>query len=225
MYLGDLFFLLLIYLICSFSFHAYQNCRRKCIFEKVKWIVDRSPHKFVRYIINENLLYYIRENVAYTVKKIKVNKIKFTIPEEYRINYSNKQETSYVSEILEMYTKHEIECFFNETKESLSKKEKQLYKMRNETYFMYTFFCFLRDCTNIDSQTFGDKIYECKSSITPQHCYNLTEFGRVCYKLYLITFMSCVNSDNAKSLITESQLDYIMKCLEKNEVCFEKYRP
>ena len=198
MYYGDFLLFLLIYLIWHLSYRTYQNCRGKNIFKKVKWIAERSPYKSVGYFRNENLLHYIKECTSYSVKGININKIDFTIPEEYQINYSNNTELSYASEILEMFRKYVIESFFNETKESLSKKHKQLYKMTNETYFMYALYCYLRDCV--------------KNDINP-----LNGFERVCYKLYLIAFKSCENSDNAKCLIEQSEISYIINYLNKRK--------
>lgn len=216
MYWGDMCLFVVAYLIWHWSYQTYRNYRSKNIFKKVKWIAERSPYKSVGYWANGNLLHYIKECKSYSVKGIHINEVAYTIPKEYQIDYSNKQDVSFVSEILEKFRKHVIETFFDETKDSLSKKQKQLYKMRMETYFMYSLLCYLRACIKNDSQILGKEIYQHNDKEVNSTCnHYLTDFGRVCYKLYLISALSCENSDNAKSLVEQSETDYIMVHLNK----------
>ena len=231
MEIESLISLLLFFLFC-FSYRFYQYARCENIFKKTKWISEKSTSlQYDGCYSMENLTYYINTNddiyyAMYRIKGLKIEKSPLTIPEEYQIDFTYEQERLYVSEILEAYRRNITDTFLKENRSSLSQKNKTIYKLRDIDYFMFTLLCYLKNCVDYDSYIFKNKVYkERESEDGPYFSCQLTDFGRVCYKILLVTKMYCENNDFTKPLILQSESEDIMSYLKLNTVRFWSYRP
>ena len=173
------------------------------MFKKEKWIAIKS---------DDDLVSYINTN-GWELKN----------PAEYQLK---TQEMEYAKEIICLFKKTNMKNFFCEDRVSLSQKKKEIYKLRNIDYFMFSLLCYMEDYVGYDSYLFRDKIYEDRKYSDSSHfSCQLTNYGRVCYKIYLVASVYCENNDYTKPLIIQSQSNHIIKYLQKNKIEFWTYRP
>lgn len=221
-----LFFPVLFMFYELYEYHRFDN-----IFKKVTWIANKStqPPDYNDCYGDKNLAYYINTKnekyAIYRINRLTIEKFPLTIPDEYKIDFTSEQERLQVSEILESYRRNELDKFFKEDRISTTHKHKAIYKLKDHDYFMFSLFCYLQNCVDYDSYLFRDKIYEDRKYIDNSYfSCQLTSYGRMCYKIYLVASMYCENNDFMKALILQSPSEHIMEYLKTNRVKFWSYR-
>ena len=128
---------ILLFALLLFSYRYYQYVRCENIFEKIKWIANKSDDDLVSYINNN----------GWELKN----------PTEYQLK---TQEMEFAKEIICLFKKTNTKNFFCEDRTSLSQKQKEIYKLREFDYFMFCLICFLQ-------KNFDDYEYRCyKDSCT-----------------------------------------------------------
>jgi hypothetical protein len=205
--------------------HMQKLHKTKNILAKVQWIASKSTSKpeYDGCYGDNNLTFYIKNTTVYAKhrKGIKLYDIPYKIPEECLIDFSDEQEQLHVETILSSFKMYKIDNFFRIDERSLNNIDKFIYKMRDESYFMFSLICYIENCVKYDSYDFRDKVYEKREDVEPPYfkC-KLTPFGRVCYKLYLIASIYCENTYDTQPLINSPYTKNIIGDLKKNEAMF-----
>ena len=149
---------------------------------------------------------------------------KLAIPEDLRINYSNENEKANAEEILNIHKSKILIDYFSDDLTT----NKNIFKLNSLEYYFYSLFCFI--CSELEEyKNYQDKIYLDKeyTDKTNFKC-KLTDYGRVYYKLYLITCMFVEKNEKTRKLfeyINPELKSQIMEHLRTNEVTFWSYRP
>ena len=193
-----------------------ENKYRIDLYKKVGWIAEKENP--TRYYPSSVKLRY-----SDLISHIMEEQGNLDITEEFRIDYKDESEKRLTEEILELFRTEVVKSYFHDT---LS-KSKLVYKCTPLEYFMYRLYLFID--YNFENYEYKNKIYESREYTDKTH-YNckLTEYGRVCYKLYLITLLFIEKHEETRNLfehINPKLKNDIMGYLKNNEVSFWSYRP
>ena len=203
-------FVFVLFLIC-YKLNKYHKADN--IYNKTKWICEKHT-KIPKYegsgFGSENLLYYLAEQTR-----------KLKIPDVYKIDF--RTEIAYASVILELFRKSESQWLFRQDMNSLTTMDKKWYKISDFDFFMLSLFSFLERNSEYNKIHYHDKIYKYKKREGSYSYYNLTTFGQVYFKIFLITALYCETNVNTKSFISNPQSQYIKENLETKEVSFFHY--
>ena len=212
----------LIFVTFMFGLHLFDHLKKLSfnhnMYMKIGWIAEKE-HPFMSYshtdvsLRSNELFYYIMQE-----------QIKMDISEDFQINYLNENEKKELEKILNLYKDDVVKSYFH----GFLTKSKNIFKLTPLEYFMYSLFNYLNKQLDMNETTLKDKIYDYKNRVDSYSYYTLTEFGRVCYKVNLITRIFVENNHNTKKLfeyIDPKFKNHIIEYLEKNEVCFWSYRP
>ena len=142
---------------------------------------------------------------------------KLDIPDKFKINYSNESEMKNLKKLLSLYKENVIDKYFR----GFLSNSKKLCSLPSSMYFIVSLFDYLGKQLSTDKSTIKFEVYDYKNNDGSYSFYTLTEFGRVCYKLYLITAIYIKNNPSTDFVHVDTQLkDCITEYLEKNEVAF-----
>lgn len=203
----------LLYLcFCAYAYHKHKLDEKQSLHNKVAWIAERKKYgEFSSNLRDSELVEYIRfENTNQNV------------PQQYRIDFSNETEKEYLSKILDKHKEHTIEKYFcNRLKET-----EDICQLKSLEYYFFSLHCFVYDNTS----SYKDTESYCKKEYISdwQFKCQLSEYGRVYYKLELITRAYIENNEQVQKLfgyIDKERQNHIMETLDKNEVSFLSYRP
>lgn len=199
--------------ICIYYYHITKLNNSKNLYKKVAWIAEKEhPNKYSKLRLRDFKL----------TEYIEIEQNNQNIPDEFRIDFSNETEKEYLNTILNNHREHVIKSYFY----GWLNESKQIYNLDSLEYYFFSLQCFVYD--NLSNYK-DNGAYEKEEYISDwQFKCQLTEYGRIYYKLDLITYTYVVN--NKKTLkafkyIDTTRKNYIMEILEKNEACFFNYRP
>lgn len=193
----------LVFYVFMFCWKITDNYRlfthNENIFKKVGWISFKEPPGFYSKradLRDEDLIYYIM-----------VEQYNLDILNNYPLEITT-QEEHLVEDILEVYRKNVIRSYFLD----ILSNNKELTKLSSIEYFMFSLCTFLQTYTVTkcaeSKYVFNKKIYSVD--------YKLTDFGKVYYKVYLITRLFCEKNEKTKNFlggITSNQIiEYIKSC-------------
>ena len=184
-----------------------ENKYRLDLYEKVGWIAEKENHWYgcCNHLRMSDLSYYIMQEQN-----------DLNISEEFRIDYNNENEKKNIEDILEGLKNEVIKDYFYDK----LAKSKLVYKCTSLEYFMYRLYLFID--YNLENYEYikEEKIYKDRE-YTDKTRFNcqLTEYGRVYYKLYLITLLFIEKHEAARKLfkyINPKLKDNIMGYLKNN---------
>ena len=190
-----------------YNLHKYIKAEN--LYKKMKWICEKSTKKR-KCIDSDNLLYYLNDQT-----------FELKIPNNYQLLFGTT-EIAYASVILERFRKSKLDSLFRHDINSLTTWDKEWYKLSDLDYFMLSLFGYLEENAKCSSYYYSNKIYKwnmIKSNSTYDYYY-LTNFGRVYFKIYLITAIYCENNTNTKTFICNPQSRHIKSYLDTNEIAF-----
>lgn len=191
---------------CAYAYHKHKLDEKQSLHNKVAWIYDRRLNVGFNYT-------HLRDSELY--EYIEIHQRELNIPRQYRIDFSNETEKEYLSKILDKHKEHVIEYYFyNRLKET-----KEIHYLNSLEYYFFSLHCFVYG--NLSDYKDNDA-YEKKEYISDwQFKCQLTEYGRVYYKLELITRSYIESNDKVQKLfesIDKERKNRIMETLNKNEV-------
>lgn len=178
------------------------------LFKNVGWIAEKDclsvcysgrvrlrDHDLISYIFQE------QQNLA--------------IPEDLRIDCSNKSEKASIEKIL---TNHKNKTMTNYFSDFLV-GNKKICKLNSLEYYFYSLYCFIHK--ELNEYKYQDEIYMDKEYTDKTHfkC-KLTDYGRAYYKLYLITCMFVEKNEKTRKLfehINPKLKSQIMEYLRANK--------
>lgn len=206
------FILVLVLFMFFHKLHKFYKAEN--IYKKMKWICEKAT-KNRKCADCDNLLYYLN-NQTHELK----------IPYDYQLLFRTTEE-AYASVILERFKKSKLNSLFRQDMNSLTTMYKEWYKISDLDYFMLSLFGYLEVNAESSSYYYSDKIYKrnMHKGDSSYSYYNLTDFGRAYFKLFLITALYCENNANTKPFIRNPQAQHIKSYLDTNEICFWRYRP
>ena len=188
---------------CAYTYHKYKLDEKQNLHEKVAWISKRyyghlcPPH--------------LRDRELY--KYIEVEQRVQNIPPQYRIDFSNETEKECLKQILNKHKSHVVEYYFYDRL-----KTKDIYNLKSLEYYFFSLSCFVFDKL---SNFKDDDIYEKEVRISSHEFrYQLSEYGRVYYKLELIVQSYVENNNKVRKLfeyIDKKRKNIIMEILDTNE--------
>lgn len=192
---------------CAYFYHKLKLDERRNMHEKVAWISD------IYYFPNGMRPPHLRDWKLH--EYIEIEQRNQQIPLHYRIDFSNEIEKEHLNKILNKHKEHVIEYYFcNRLKET-----KDIYELKSLEYYFFSLHCFVYDnlCYYKDNDAYEKKEYISDWQFKSQ----LTEYGRVYYKLELIThsYIECnAKVQNLFEHINKERKNLIMETLNKNEV-------
>lgn len=186
------------------------------LYKKIGWIAEKShPMNYYKDVDlrNEELVYYIMQEQR-----------RLSIPEQLRIDFSNESEKKDAEEILTLHKNDVIKSYFS----GFLSKSKNICKLNSIEYYFYSLYSFIDNELN-EYKSYQDEIYGDKEYLEKNYfrC-TLTDFGRIYYKLYLISLLYIEKNKRTRMLyeyINPEHKDHITEYIEKNEVVFWRYRP
>ena len=191
-----------------------ENKYRLDLYKKVAWIAEKENLFYSNntYLRSSDLISYIMEE-----------QVNLGIHEEFCIDYKNEGEKEITEGILELFKREVVKSCLHDK----FSKSKLVYKCTPLEYFMYRLYLFI-DYNLENGYKCEEKVYESREYTDKTH-YNckLTEYGRVYYKLYLITLLFIEKHEETRSLfeyINPKFKNNIMGYLKNNEVGFWSYR-
>lgn len=204
--------------LCYLCFCAY-------IYHKHKLNESWDMHKKVAWISN---IYYFNLTPSHLrtyelAECIEIQQRKLNISHQYCIDFSNENEKEYLSQILNKHKEQVIrDYFYNDN----PKSSKGIYELTSLEYYFFSLHCFVYDNTSNykDTESYGKKEYISNWEFKCQ----LSEYGRVYYKLELITRSYIESNDKVQKLFTyidKERRNHVIEVLDKNEVGFLSYRP
>lgn len=184
------------------------------MFKKIAYIAERDDGHIMTHRSNELWYYIMQEQHA------------LDLPKKLCIDFRNETEKKDVEKILDLHKERVIKFYFND---SLI-KSKDICKLNSLEYYffsLYSFICSKVDKPIYDRNEIGGEIYKDREYIDEfSYKYQLTDYGRTYYKLYLITLMFLEKNEKTRKLfeyIDPKEKDRIVEYLEKNEITFFKY--
>lgn len=195
---------------CAWRFHTVKLKNSQNLYKKVAWIAEREPNG--RYSGRAVSLrgFELFEYIEFEQRKQ-------NLPQEYQIDFSNETEKDNLIKILDSHKEHVFESYFCDW---LAKSE-YIYNLTQLEYYFFSLHCYLQE---------GCNALYCNREYISEHKYKcqLTDCGRIHYKLRLVTQLYIENNEQIQKLcdyIDKKRKSYIIEILEKNEVVFLSYRP
>lgn len=172
--------------------HFKKLSRNENLFKKVGWIAEKESYS-VCYsdrvkLRDKDLLSYLIEEQS-----------ELDIPKQYRIDFSNNSEIKNVEEILKFHKNKVVESYFQDC---LSNSRK-ICQLKPLEYYFFSLYCFLYKEVDKGNSSFK---------------WNLTDYGRAFFKLYLITNIFVEKNENTRKLfeyINPNLKNITMNHLEK----------
>lgn len=209
----DLVWYLMLFLcFCAWCYHKQRLDDKQNLYRKISWIYGKNS--------GELILNHLRDSEL--VEYIEFEQRKQNISVQYCIDFSNKTEKDNLTKILNSHKDHSIESYFcNKLNES-----KDIYNLNSLEYYFFSLDCYVANHLNEYNacEAYGEREH------IPNNNYNiykrrLTDYGRVYYKLNLITQLYIENNENIQRLYTfidKEKKNNIMEILNNNEACFFK---
>lgn len=186
--------------------------RNQNISQKIGWIVIDQDYKNSN---SSSLGIHLRSLPLESY--ITNEQTKLDIPDKFKFSYSNEFEMKNLKKLLSVYKENVIDEYFR----GFLSNSKKLCSLPSSMYFIVSLFGYLGEQLSTDKSTIKFEVYDYKDNDDSYSFYTLTEFGRVCYKLYLITVVYIKNNPSTDFVHVDTQLkDCITEYLEKNEVAF-----
>ena len=199
---------------CAYIHHKHKLNESQDMHKKVAWIYDRRLNIGFNYT-------HLRDSELY--EYIEIHQRELNIPRQYRIEFLNETEKEHLIQILNKHKEQVVrDYFYNEN----PKSSKDIYELNSLEYYFFSLHCFVYDNTS----SYKDTESYCKKEYISdwQFKCQLSEYGRVYYKLELITRAYIENNEQVQKLfgyIDKERQNHIMETLDKNEVSFLSYRP
>ncbi len=207
--------ILFVLFIFGWRFGSYlQNLiKNQNIYRKIGWIVEKE---------NRNMCY---DSKWGSLRDEELSSYIFSTQKEvnlhpnFFIDYSNETEKKELEILLNEYKAYIIKSYFHG---SLS-DNKNICRLTSLEYFMFSLHNYLKKQTSLNSTSLRDAIYTFDRSDSPYSYYKLSEFGKICYKLYLISLLFVEKNEKTRRLfeyIDPKLKNNIMVYLTNNEVSF-----
>lgn len=196
-------------IIIAWVFYKNRLDDEQNLYRKVAWIaVKQKPFVFS----GTSRLFELIEIVELEHNNLNID-------EQFRLDFSSETEKENLTKILNTHKEHVIKSYFH----GLLAKSNEIYALNELEYYFFSLNSFLYDT-----------IYDVNAAYTSREQvsdnefkYQLTDYGRVYYKLHLVTSLYIEkNEHKVKKLfkyIDKEQKNRLMEALEKNEVLL--YRP
>ena len=154
--------------------HFKKLSRSENIFKKVGWIVEKESYS-VCYSDRVNLR--DKDLISYLIEE----QSKLNIPKQHRIDFSNNSEIKNVEEILKFHKNKVVESYFQD----FLSTSRNICKLKPLEYYFFLLYCFLYKEVDKGNSSFK---------------WNLTDYGRAFFKLYLITNIFVESNENTRKL-------------------------
>ena len=183
--------------------HRTKLENSKNLYKKVAWIAEKSPYNSSCRLRDFELAEYIE----FEQKKL-------NIPQQFNIDFSNETEKEHIIKILDTHKNHVVKSYFCDR---LS-ESKKIYNLETKNYYFLSLYNF------IYNNQYKQSLYSNREYISDyRYKCQLTEYGRVYYKLYLIIWLYVKDNEQIKNFfeyIDKEKENYILEILEKNEAYF-----
>ena len=195
--------------LCAWCYHKRKIDYNENLHQKVAWISD----KYI-YYSDEIKPSHLRDSEL--DEYIKTEQSNLKIPQQHCIDFSNEFEKESLSQILNEHKDQVVKNYFcNRLKEGTD-----IYNLSSLEYYFFSLYCFVYEKPSY----YDNKAYEKREKISDYtfKC-RLTEYGRVYYKLKLITQSYIENNKQVQNLFNYIDKEYrnrLAEALDKNEVIF-----
>ena len=194
--------------LCAWNHHRTKLDDSKNLYEKIAWIAERGWGDLPPTRLRDFEL----------VEYIEFEQRNQNIQQKYRIDFSNEAEKEYLKQILNSHKEDVLKSFFY----GRLTESKDIYNLDSLEYYFVSLNSFI--CNKYDNKVYSKREYISDYEYKEQ----LTEYGRVHYKLKLITQLYIENNARVQKLynfIDKERKKNIIETLDKNEVCFFQYQP
>lgn len=187
--------------VCAYIYYRQKTDDLQNIYRKISWIYDKNSYT------NRGLNLY---------EYIEIEQSNLKIPQQHCIDFSNEFEKESLSQILNEHKDQVVKNYFcNRLKEGTN-----IYNLSSLEYYFLSLYCFVDEKPSY----YDNKAYEKREKISDYtfKC-QLTEYGRVYYKLKLITQSYIENNKQVQNLfnyIDKEKRNRLAEALDKNEVIF-----
>ena len=178
--------------LCLWFYHDKKRSNNQNLYKKVAWIAEKESYDMhCSYLRDFKLVEYIE-----------IEQRNQNTPEQFRIDFSNQTEKEHLAKILDAHKEDVVKSFFG----GQLAESKNIYALGPLEYYFVSLNCFVSKHCNKEYMSDGDK---------------LNDYGRACYKLYLITQVYIENNERVQMVfeyIDKQIKNHIMEVLGKTKL-------
>ena len=196
--------------LCILQFSIKKFYNSKNLYKKIAWISEKEPLNFCS---KGEIALRDFELIDYIQREQNI----LNIPKQYCINFSDNTEKNNLIQILNSHKERVVKSYFL----NMLTESDEIYRLENIEYYFYSLYCYISNilCEYNPSDIYHNKEYTSDCVFKCQ----LSDVGRVYYKLQLITQLYIGNNKNIRDPYgngIDYRINNIKEHLDKNEVVF-----